>query len=147
MSSDPFDSFDVDDEFARIVDEYGDAPDASAFDFLEQQVEQLDELEEVPPIDEFHVALGDEGHYIPPDPGPITLPDPPRMLSWVALFGGPLVMLGMLVLQMQPPGWVTGLLALSFVGGFVGLVLTMHSGSHGSGGPHDPWSGDDGAVL
>jgi hypothetical protein len=83
----------------------------------------------------------DEGHFIPPEPPPLPPTDPRRRLAWWGLLGGPGLMLAAVLFGFGLPGWLMGGLVLGFAVGFVYLVSTMATE------PHDPWSGDDGAVL
>lgn len=132
---------DVDSEFAKIVARFGNAPDASVLDDLFNDDDDLLD-EPVPPIELEHLAHGDTGHFVPPDPGPLTLPEPRRMLAWIAMLGGPLVMLFLLIFGFYTPPWVGLLLTLAFVGGFVTLVATMPPRED-----DDPWDSSGGAVL
>lgn len=81
----------------------------------------------------------DEGHFVPPDPPPVTVTDPRRRAAWAGLFGSPLLMLLAVVFGWRLPEWLLLGLAAAFAGGFVYLVATM---SNRRGGP-----GDDGAVV
>jgi hypothetical protein len=83
----------------------------------------------------------DEGHFVPPPPPPLPQVSPRRKAAWAGLFGGPTLMLVMIVFGWSFPTWVMGLLVAWFVGGFLYLVATMPR-SRGDG-----WSGDDGAVV
>jgi hypothetical protein len=83
----------------------------------------------------------DEGHFVPPPPPPLPQVSPRRKAAWAGLFGGPALMLVMIVFGWDFPTWVMGLLVTWFVGGFLYLVATMPR-SRGDG-----WSGDDGAVV
>ena len=83
----------------------------------------------------------DEGHFVPPDPGPRPPMEPRRRVAWWGLLASPVLMVVTVMMGLTLPPWAFGLLALVFVGSFVYLVATM-SGRH-----DDPWSGDDGAVI
>ncbi len=83
----------------------------------------------------------DEGHFVPPPPPPLPVVAPRRRLAWAGLFGAPLLMLVGVVLGFSYPSWISGLLVVGFIGGFVYLVATM------SRKRRDDWSGDDGAVV
>lgn len=83
----------------------------------------------------------DEGHFVPPPPPPLPVVEPRRRLAWAGLFGAPLLMLIGIVVGYEYPTWLSGLLVVGFVGGFVYLVATM------SRKRRDDWSGDDGAVV
>ena len=83
----------------------------------------------------------DEGHFVPPPPPPLPTVEPRRKLAWGALLAGPVLGLLSFVLGIRVPDWLTVLLVLGFVGGFVYLVATMRASRD------DGWPGDDGAVL
>jgi hypothetical protein len=83
----------------------------------------------------------DEGHFVPPPPPPLPTVEPRRKLAWGALLAGPLLGLLSFVLGIRVPDWLTVVLVLGFVGGFVYLVATMRASRD------DGWPGDDGAVL
>ena len=83
----------------------------------------------------------DEGHFVPPDPGPRPPMEPRRRFAWWGLLASPVLMVVAVMFGLTLPPWAFGLLGLVFVGSFVYLVATM-TGRH-----DDPWSGDDGAVI
>ncbi|GAB3447186.1 hypothetical protein GCM10027570_19250 [Streptomonospora sediminis] len=80
-------------------------------------------------------------HYVPPPPPPLPRGDLTSRLSWAGLFGGPLVLLGSMLLGVSLPGWVAFLAVAGFIGGFVVLVVRMGDRPPGDNGP------DDGAVV
>lgn len=82
-----------------------------------------------------------EGHFVPPAPPPVPLPEPRRRMAWIGLFGAPALMLLGIVLGWAFPSWVSALLVSAFVGGFVYLVATMPRDGRGH------WPDDDGAVV
>lgn len=129
---------DVDSEFAKIVADFGEVPDASLLDSVVEEPT----IEPLQPIEDEHLAYDDDtDHFVPPDPGPLGLPEPRRLAAWIGLIGGPLVMLLLLIFGVDTPPWVGLLLALCFVGGFVTLVATMRPRND------DPWDGNGGAVI
>ncbi|QBI53806.1 hypothetical protein [Streptomonospora litoralis] len=83
----------------------------------------------------------DHDHYVPPPPPPLPRGDLTSRLSWAGLFGGPLVLLGSMLLGMSLPGWVAFLAVAAFIAGFVVLVVRMGDRPPGDNGP------DDGAVV
>ncbi|POM24129.1 hypothetical protein BTM25_27560 [Actinomadura rubteroloni] len=87
--------------------------------------------EEFPPAD-------DDGHFVPPHPGPLPQADPVTKGAWIALVGGPLYLLVTVLLDWEVPGWAAFLAVAAFIGGFVTLVLRMGDE------PRDP---DGGAVV
>lgn len=149
-------SRDPDDEelkWQEIVANYGDAPDAAELDDVADRDRPSDDepeswgpepvsLRPVPGSshdpDAGHTVWEPEG-WTPPDPGPLPVPTPPRLVAWAGVFGAPALLLILLLLPWRVPSWVgTGLL-IWFVGGFLFLVWQMNSG------PRDP--GDDGARV
>ncbi|MDA0565428.1 hypothetical protein LG943_14050 [Streptomonospora sp. S1-112] len=82
-----------------------------------------------------------QDHYVPPPPPPLPRGDLVSRLSWGGLFGGPLVLLGSMLLGVSLPGWVAFLAVAAFIAGFVVLVVRMGDRPPGDHGP------DDGAVV
>ena len=58
-------------------------------------------------------------------PPPLPRLDAADQLGWLALIGGPAVLVAAAVFSLTLPGWVTLLAALGFIGGFVSLVVRM----------------------
>ncbi|MFW6689918.1 hypothetical protein [Streptomyces sp. MAR4 CNX-425] len=84
----------------------------------------------------------DEGHFVPPEPPPLPKPDTTTKFAWIAVLGGPLLLLTMLILQ-QPMTWWASVLGIGgFLGGFATLVARMRPG----GGDDDEPPGG-GAVV
>ncbi|NYG58020.1 hypothetical protein BJ980_000943 [Nocardioides daedukensis] len=108
---------------------------ATAYDALPQQ-EAPDPFQDPDPLG---ALWREEERFVPPTPPPLPMPEPARMLAWIALFGAPVLMLVALVAGRPFTGIWGVLLAAAFVGGFVYLVKTMSSE------PRDP--GDNGARL
>jgi hypothetical protein len=129
-----------DDEAAwrSIIDNYGDRPeiadDEPAFEVPPSPRGVFPEEEPEPLVQ--HDA---EEHFVPPPPPPLPRPDPPRLLSWLGLFGVPTLVLVCLVTHVDLPTWLGLILMVWFVGGFVYLVASMRPGAG------DDY--DDGAVL
>jgi hypothetical protein len=140
--------FDVDAEFAKIVEAYGDEPaEVTPPPTPEGLAERFkthgwSDAPQPPSDDPLNTAAtwDDEGHFIPPEPPPLPVPEPHRLVAWIGVLGAPLVMLVLVVFRVTPPGWLSFLLVVGFVGGFVSLVATMKR-------DEDHWPGDDGAVL
>ncbi|MFC4561526.1 hypothetical protein ACFO4E_06635 [Nocardiopsis mangrovi] len=80
-------------------------------------------------------------HYIPPPPPPLPRGDLTSRLSWAALFGGPMVLLGSMLFSVRLPGWLAFVAVAAFIAGFVVLVIRMGDRPSGDNGP------DDGAVV
>ncbi|RJS44828.1 hypothetical protein [Nocardioides cavernaquae] len=85
------------------------------------------------------VPWEDEGSFVPPVPPRVAMPEPPRLIALLGVFGAPALLLVFLIFGWRMPDWASTLLIVWFVGGFAFLIATMKSG------PRDP--GDDGAVV
>ncbi|MBB4930837.1 hypothetical protein F4561_001657 [Lipingzhangella halophila] len=84
-------------------------------------------------------AGGDsEEHYVPPEPPPFPRGDLVSKLSWGGLFGGPVLLLGSMLVGITLPGWLAFCAVAGFIAGFVVLVVRMSD--------HRP-PGDGGAVV
>lgn len=91
-----------------------------------------------------HTAEGDNGsddHFVPPPPPPLPRGDTTSRLAWAGLLGGPLLLLGSMLLGQRLPGWLAFCAVAAFIAGFVVLVVRMGDGPSGGSGP------DDGAVV
>jgi hypothetical protein len=71
---------------------------------------------------------GDEGHFVPPEPPPLPESDVTAKFAWLAVVGGPVLMLVAVLLQWNMTWWLTTLCVGGFLGGFGTLVARM---SHG----------------
>ncbi|MEU7486249.1 hypothetical protein [Streptomyces sp. NPDC042319] len=67
----------------------------------------------------------DEGHFTPPEPPPLPQADVTTKFAWIALLGGPLLLILVLVFQQPVTWWITTLGIGGFLGGFVTLVARM----------------------
>ena len=86
-------------------------------------------------------AYGDpEDHFVPPEPERVPTPEPRRLIAWAGVFGVPVAVLVLVVLQVSLPPWASMLCLAWFVGGFGYLVATMRREP-----PDNDW--DDGARL
>lgn len=122
------------DEEARwreIVENYGDRP-------------QVDMPAPEPPApapthsdDEPLLDRSGEGHFIPPEPPAVGWPTGPRAVACIGLFGGPTLILMMLLFQVTVPTWLGWLALLGFIAGFGYLVAGIR--------PRDEW--DDGSQV
>ncbi|MET9698267.1 hypothetical protein ABZY31_15255 [Streptomyces sp. NPDC006529] len=70
----------------------------------------------------------DEGHFVPPEPPPLPSGDPTSRFAWLAVVGGPLLLLVAVLLQWEMTWWLTTLGIGGFLGGFATLVARMASG-------------------
>ncbi|MFB8070753.1 hypothetical protein ACFVAM_12620 [Streptomyces californicus] len=71
---------------------------------------------------------GDEGHFVPPEPPPLPEADVTAKFAWLAVIGGPVLMLVAVLFQWEMTWWLTTLCIGGFLGGFATLVARM---------PHD----------
>jgi hypothetical protein len=133
-----------DEAWREIVENYGDSP---AWED-EPPAEPAPRPVARPPDDPdaWHITFEaadrgerEEERFVPPDPPPVPLAEPRRMLAWAGLFVSPAILLVAVVIGWRFPGWASTLLVGWFVGGFVYLVAKMPRG------PRDP--GDDGAQV
>jgi hypothetical protein len=126
-----------------IVESYGDRP---TFPEPEPEPEPVAPAPEAAVVfeipRELSVTADDEDHFVPPEPPPVPVPQGPRAIAWAGVFGMPLLMLVLVIVNWSPPSPTGLLMVVWFVGGFGYLVATMRGS-----GDDDPWSGDDGAVL
>ncbi|MFI9200766.1 hypothetical protein [Streptomyces sp. NPDC053048] len=67
----------------------------------------------------------DEGHFVPPEPPPLPTGDVTSRFAWIAVLGGPLLLLVMVLLRQELTWWLTTLGVGGFLGGFATLVLRM----------------------
>ncbi|TWG02564.1 hypothetical protein [Streptomyces brevispora] len=82
-----------------------------------------------------------EGHFVPPEPPPLPEADVTAKFAWLAVVGGPVLLLLAVLLQWEMTWWLTTVCVGGFLGGFVTLVARME---------HDDEDGDDpgrGAVV
>lgn len=67
----------------------------------------------------------DEGHFVPPEPPPLPTGDVTSRFAWIAVLGGPLLLLIMVLLRQELTWWITTLGVGGFLGGFATLVLRL----------------------
>ncbi len=89
------------------------APGPRDFDLAEPSAEEED---------------ADEGHFTPPEPPPLPNPDATTKFAWLAVLGGPLLVLGFILLGRDLPWWAALLGVGGFLGGFATLVTRMRPG-------------------
>lgn len=133
---------DVDEAWAKIVAGYGPEPDDRATldaDPGEPQHPENPPVEDPQPDDP---QPNDDGHYVPPAPPPLPRPVGVVGAAWVALLGGPIVLLVATVLGWELPTVVTAACVLGFVGGLVFLIAQLDDGSRDR---PDGW--DNGAQV
>ncbi|MFF3495005.1 hypothetical protein ACFYWS_27070 [Streptomyces sp. NPDC002795] len=84
----------------------------------------------------------DEGHFVPPEPPPLPEGDVTARFAWLAVIGGPILLLLAVLLGWDMTWWLSTLCIGGFLGGFGTLVARMS--------PGDDEDGDDpgrGAVV
>jgi hypothetical protein len=67
----------------------------------------------------------DEGHFVPPEPPPLPEADVTAKFAWLAVLGGPLLMLVFVLLQQPLPLWALVVGVGGFLGGFATLIYRM----------------------
>jgi len=82
---------------------------------------QVDE----PKDDDLDDGDDDEGHFVPPEPPPLPEADVTAKFAWLAVVGGPVLMLVAVLLQWDMTWWLTTLCVGGFLGGFATLVARM----------------------
>ncbi|WP_223245375.1 hypothetical protein [Streptomyces sp. CBMA156] len=84
----------------------------------------------------------DEGHFVPPEPPPLPAADVTAKFAWLAVLGGPALLLVDAVVWREVSGWPAWVGITAFLGGFVTLVARMKDRDEDE--PEDP---DNGAVV
>ncbi|MCB5167184.1 hypothetical protein LG634_20360 [Streptomyces bambusae] len=69
----------------------------------------------------------DEGHFVPPEPPPLPPADTTAKFAWLAVVGGPVLLLLAVLLQWDMTWWLTTLGVGGFLGGFATLVARMQT--------------------
>ncbi|MEE4541623.1 hypothetical protein V2S66_06510 [Streptomyces sp. V4-01] len=70
----------------------------------------------------------DEAHFVPPEPPPLPEADVTTKFAWLAVLGGPLLLLAFVLLQLDLTWWAILLGVGGFLGGFATLVARMRTG-------------------
>ncbi|MGI5351923.1 hypothetical protein ACQEU8_27600 [Streptomyces sp. CA-250714] len=69
-----------------------------------------------------------EGHFEPPEPPPLPETDTTTKFAWLAALGGPLLLIGTVLVQADLTWWIITLGVGGFLGGFATLVTRMRDG-------------------
>ncbi|MFG2821051.1 hypothetical protein ACGFX4_16685 [Kitasatospora sp. NPDC048365] len=85
----------------------------------------------------------DEGHFVPPEPPPLPQADTTAKFAWLAVLGGPALLLFDALVWREVSGWPAWVGVTAFLGGFATLVARMKNNDEDEG-PQDP---HDGAVV
>ncbi|MGS2587428.1 hypothetical protein [Streptomyces hebeiensis] len=67
----------------------------------------------------------DEGHFVPPEPPPLPEADVTAKFAWLAVVGGPVLMLIAVIVGWEMTWWLTTICVGGFIGGFGTLVARM----------------------
>lgn len=67
----------------------------------------------------------DEGHFVPPEPPPLPTADATAKFAWLAVTGGPILLLLAVLLNWDMTWWLATLGIGGFLGGFATLVMRM----------------------
>ncbi|MFD0528020.1 hypothetical protein ACFQ1I_14215 [Kitasatospora arboriphila] len=81
----------------------------------------------------------DEGHFVPPEPPPLPKADTTAKFAWLAVLGGPALLLIDTVVWHEVVGWPAWVGVTAFLGGFVTLVARMKDKDDDE--PDDPMGG------
>ncbi|MFE7895042.1 hypothetical protein [Streptomyces sp. NPDC057412] len=95
----------------------------------------------VPEPSEDDFDADDEGHFVPPEPPPLPEADVTAKFAWLAVVGGPVLLLLIVLFGWDMTWWLATLSIGGFLGGFATLVMRMKT---------DDEDGDDpgrGAVV
>jgi hypothetical protein len=77
----------------------------------------------------------DEGHFVPPEPPPLPAADTTAKFAWLAVLGGPLLLLLAVLLSWDMTWWLATVGIGGFLGGFATLVMRMKSDDEDEGDP------------
>jgi hypothetical protein len=67
----------------------------------------------------------DEGHFVPPEPPPLPAADVTAKFAWLAVIGGPILLLLAVLLGWDMTWWLATVGIGGFLGGFATLVMRM----------------------
>ncbi|GGY52919.1 hypothetical protein [Streptomyces omiyaensis] len=83
----------------------------------------------------------EEGHFVPPEPPPLPEADTTTKFAWLAVVGGPVLMLVAVLFRWDMTWWLTTLCIGGFLGGFATLVARMKGDDEDGDGYDDPGRG------
>ncbi|WP_063774868.1 hypothetical protein [Kitasatospora azatica] len=81
----------------------------------------------------------DEGHFVPPEPPPLPAGDTTAKFAWIAVLGGPALLLFDALVWREVAGWPAWVGLTAFLGGFTTLVIRMKDRNEDE--PPDPHGG------
>jgi hypothetical protein len=67
----------------------------------------------------------DDGHFVPPEPPPLPTADTTAKFAWLAVVGGPILLLLTILLGWDMTWWIATVGIGGFLGGFATLVARM----------------------
>jgi hypothetical protein len=70
----------------------------------------------------------DDAHFEPPEPPPLPEADVTTKFAWIAVLGGPLLLLAFVLFQLELTWWAILVGVGGFLGGFTTLVARMRTG-------------------
>jgi hypothetical protein len=70
----------------------------------------------------------EDAHFVPPEPPPLPDADVTTKFAWIAVLGGPLLLLGFVLFQVELTWWAVTVGLGGFLGGFGTLVARMRTG-------------------
>ncbi|MET8979747.1 hypothetical protein ABZX85_29515 [Streptomyces sp. NPDC004539] len=77
----------------------------------------------------------DEGHFVPPEPPPLPEADATAKFAWLAVVGGPVLLLLAVLLGWDMTWWLATIGIGGFLGGFATLVMRMRTDEEGDDDP------------
>lgn len=83
----------------------------------------------------------DDDHFVPPEPPPLPPADTTARFAWLAVLGGPALLVFDAMYWHEVAGWPAWVGGLGFLGGFVTLIARMKDRGD------DPSDPNDGAVV
>lgn len=69
----------------------------------------------------------EEAHFVPPEPPPLPEADVTTKFAWLAVLGGPLLLIAFVLLQVELTWWAVTVGVGGFLGGFATLVARMRT--------------------
>lgn len=81
----------------------------------------------------------DDDHFVPPEPPPLPAADTTAKFAWLAVLGGPALLLFDAVVWREVSGWPAWVGVIAFLGGFGTLVARMKDRDEDE--PEDPHGG------
>ncbi|MGW7265498.1 hypothetical protein [Streptomyces sp. NPDC054842] len=90
---------------------------------------------ESPDASEDDFGDDDEGHFVPPEPPPLPAADTTAKFAWLAVTGGPVLLLLAVLLGWDMTWWLATLGIGGFLGGFGTLVMRMRGDDEGEDDP------------